>query len=442
MLGRGRFIPGKAAASRRKSKDCPDDESRAEGVIHGTATLLSGLGGGLSLDGKSLDPTAPQTASRNPPEKTKNSANVVTTNKKQHSMLSPNAALLLCPAGLQADEIEVDGADDVSSMNDSIYFGGGASVTGGYARRRNPSRPSPPHVQSLKRSGDRVAPGASPEVPTNLLGVHDSDVHSVDSGNGNPPSPLADVEQAMGNVQPTTPRRNADFALVDIDYAMANKHENQRDGANAAISPTSAIISAASNDKSPNNKSSRCCCCCETPGWIQRAPYWLKAVLVGSIVLLLAAIALVAVGLLMAYDKGGNSSLSSSSSQAQGSATSVVTLAPTTSTSSKMTAPTVKQNSTAQTPPGPGKDDLTKLMVIYLTAGQYSDNLKQQAGTGLSTFPTREGTSFMVHMGDWNDPSMNCDGKSYQAESDLFHPSSIPVYFVMGANGKQSSWLW
>jgi len=83
---------------------------------------------------------------------------------------------------------------------------------------------------------------------------------------------------------------------------------------------------------------------------------------------------------------------------------------------------------TTGTPTAAPTIDVVNKMVIYLTAG------KLEAGVDLGRFPSRKGTSFLVHLGDWNDDD-KCNEESYQAVTTTFANSSIPVYFVMGDAG-------
>ena len=69
-------------------------------------------------------------------------------------------------------------------------------------------------------------------------------------------------------------------------------------------------------------------------------------------------------------------------------------------------------------------------MVIYLTAGNIDESVS------LDRFPQREMTSFLVHLGDWNAED-DCDRVDYSGVTTKFANSSIPVFFVMGDEGKQ-----
>jgi len=74
--------------------------------------------------------------------------------------------------------------------------------------------------------------------------------------------------------------------------------------------------------------------------------------------------------------------------------------------------------------------DTVDKMVIYLTAGRIDES------ANLHRFPTRKMTSFLVHLGDWNEEE-KCDQEDYQGVTQKFANSSVPVYFVMGDDGKR-----
>ena len=75
--------------------------------------------------------------------------------------------------------------------------------------------------------------------------------------------------------------------------------------------------------------------------------------------------------------------------------------------------------------------DTVNKMVIYLTAGSIDESVN------LDRFPTRRMTSFLVHLGDWNQED-KCEKEDYAGVTQKFANSSIPVFFVMGDEGKWS----
>lgn len=83
---------------------------------------------------------------------------------------------------------------------------------------------------------------------------------------------------------------------------------------------------------------------------------------------------------------------------------------------------------------------------FFVTGGRFTNEALEQVPEQLRTLPVRGGTSFLVHLGDWNSPyATKCDRQSYKDVDDLFSNSSIPVYFVPGDNdfnGKYFGWPW
>ena len=115
-------------------------------------------------------------------------------------------------------------------------------------------------------------------------------------------------------------------------------------------------------------------------------------------------------------------------------------------------APTVEPTTAAPTTPLPTSRPTTAFptssptinirtrAVIYFTAGHVEDSLAGATPNTLRGFPTRKGTSFLVHLGNWN----NCKDEDFQEAADTFANSSVPVYFVLGdcKNGKKSKKLY
>lgn len=72
---------------------------------------------------------------------------------------------------------------------------------------------------------------------------------------------------------------------------------------------------------------------------------------------------------------------------------------------------------------------------FFVTGGRFTNDALAQIPNQLRTLPVRGGTSFLVHLGDWNSPyATRCDEQSYQDVQALFSNSSIPVYFIPGDN--------
>lgn len=85
---------------------------------------------------------------------------------------------------------------------------------------------------------------------------------------------------------------------------------------------------------------------------------------------------------------------------------------------------------TTRSPTASPTIDTVNKMVIYLTAGHIDESVD------LRRFPKRKKTSFLVHLGDWNEEE-KCKEEDYQGVTQNFANSSVPVYFVMGDDGKQ-----
>jgi hypothetical protein len=72
---------------------------------------------------------------------------------------------------------------------------------------------------------------------------------------------------------------------------------------------------------------------------------------------------------------------------------------------------------------------------FFVTGGRFTNDDLSLLPSQLQSMPARGGTSFLVHLGDWNSPyATRCDKQSYDDVSDLFSNSSMPVYFIPGDN--------
>jgi hypothetical protein len=430
---------------RYRKKDDPDNESQADDIAHGTSSLISG--GLPSFDDlESFALTAViQQRQRNEWKRSGNST------------LSPNAKQLLDPEF--AHEIEIDDYDEVSSMNDSVYFGGGASVTGfrraPIIKRADPSSP---------------ALGASAEKPIDLLSNHDDMEEEED--------PLKIEEDLLKN-----------FSMLDLDYVAAQKqvHHQQVTAHDGLIDEA---VSDHSNDDDEQPKKIENMV--PFPAWMQRAPRWIKLSLIASLCVIIFAIVL---AISVTRNSGGESKAESSQKEEPAHKVpdvfSLYTRAPTHAPTERVptasptagkTVPPTKIPTIAPTPPpvnsptqGPTNPatlapvvitltpttsaptraptlahtqapvmptyaptmssavDTQNIIQFYLTAGHYDDDMMNYVDQYFPHFPTRQGYAFMVHMGDWNDPSStSCSEASFVSVSQLFQKSSIPVYFVMG----------
>ncbi|GKY92388.1 hypothetical protein MPSEU_000209700 [Mayamaea pseudoterrestris] len=183
------------------------------------------------------------------------------------------------------------------------------------------------------------------------------------------------------------------------------------------------------------------CCCC--PVWIRKAPTWLKVVFAISLILLLAAMALVGVGLTMAIRNKQASQAASENAIGSPPSPSSKTFAPSAlpvdgnNAGNNTTRPTPNNNGTmTNTTDIPiSSNNGTNLTVFYATGGRYPDDLMASIPDLLSSLPTNSTPGFMAHLGDWNAPSVSgCVEQDYEEVGNLFESSSIPVYFVVGDN--------
>jgi hypothetical protein len=226
------------------------------------------------------------------------------------------------------------------------------------------------------------------------------------------------------------------------------------------------------------------------PLWVSDAPRWLKLVIAFSTALLVGAVVLVTVALSAALANkdasGSSSSLSGSGSTATsaptyaGVATSpedsqteipsdnmwegtprpteaLPTKRPGGSSSTPAPVPTdtdgpdVDQptsasdpggNDASTTPPGSTSSFDPQVTTFFVTGGRFTNDALERVPEQLATMPVRGGTSFLVHLGDWNSPyATRCDRQSYQDVNDLFSNSTIPVYFVPGDNDFNGKFL-
>jgi len=201
------------------------------------------------------------------------------------------------------------------------------------------------------------------------------------------------------------------------------------------------------------------------PQWVNAAPQWLKVVILFSIALLVGAAVLVTVALVSALNDDGNDGSSNATASEEFSSKSppvVVTIPTTTASSNPIPAPAPSEATPSTSAPTfvgdflghtdnagllPQESDAMQITdpaavpydelvtTFFVTAGRFTNDALTQLPEQLRTLPVRGGTSFLVHLGDWNSPyATQCDAQSYQDVNDLYSNSSIPVYFVTGDN--------
>ena len=286
------------------------------------------------------------------------------------------------------------------------------------------------------------------------------------------------MEEGTANINQLTP---ASIALSDqmrkADQRTKEEQEDKLSGTGGSNkTPPNMKKTSKIRIRNGNKKRNGC-----TPVWVQEAPLWLKVVIAISLALLVGAVVLVTLALstaLISQDKA-STTLSSTSTprptdsgstaqdpwagvpddntwkgtpepteplitkrpeeEEEGSSTSAPdTSAPEsdeTDTNQSESTTTPEDNTSPETTmPEPETFD-SQVTTFFVTGGRFTNDALDQLPGQLATMPVRGGTSFMVHLGDWNSPyATKCDRQSYQDVNDLFSNSSIPVYFVPGDN--------
>jgi len=258
-----------------------------------------------------------------------------------------------------------------------------------------------------------------------------NDLYKADDDNSKHPSSPKQLGGGMGKGDPKLPDTpGQDTALTTLD---GDNHNNNSRGKKKA---TGGCFEA------------RYC----VPAWLRRAPRWLKVLLLASLLFVAAAIALVAVTLVLAFakqnDGGAGADATSSSAQTDdqqnsaGVPTDFQPYLPQPSdgaaSAAPVPAPDVTDSSVATTTaaptgsPTPVPDPL--ITKFRLTAGRYPAELREEVTLRLSELP-KDGSEFLVNLGDWNSPSTtDCVLSAYEEIATNFSYSPIPVYFVVGDN--------
>ena len=436
MKGRSRFIGGSFLGAEATERKAGDDFAAAPDV--------SGEGG--ILNGDDDKP--------------------VMQKKSQTSLLSANAKELLAGREVTVNDIH----DDVSSINDSIYMQAfGNEETGGSSKR-------PSTAKSLL-AGDLLfsaEEGSSADKPIKLLGPQDDDTDSLESGRsqstaelkkklnkltskyqmvdldatGGLPSSSHDIPDLKSG-EKTGHRRRAPRWLycaivviivsvigagVAIFLGVSSKASNDDSGIFSTSSSENS--STSENEDSPNTQS------VFTRSSPAPAPAPVRAptpppvnppTLESIYTLLTSPPTASSVAEVIAVPEVPTES---------------PTASPTTTSPSRAPAlepsafPTVVASNsptvepTTAVPTSSPTIDITTRAVLYFTAGRIEDSVPGAIPHSLPQFPTRKGTSFLVHLGDWNNPDERCKEEAFQETSDIFANSSIPVYFVLGDAGK------
>ena len=226
----------------------------------------------------------------------------------------------------------------------------------------------------------------------------------------------------------------------------------------AAISPTAGMLSHSfesqpSNEKISSPSKGPCCGC------LRRAPLWLKVVFLFSVILLLSAIALVAIGFSLGLEESDDNNVLASERGFPEGIFPTTTTAPasqdTPAAAPDTPMPTTPMDDRDSTPAPVATEPPTRLpttlpptssrtappqalatappipdntMVVYFTAGRYPDYLLDQAPDLLGALPGTSSNAFLVHLGDWNfPPDTQCDKNSYKDVTKVFEDSKVPV---------------
>ena len=306
--------------------------------------------------------------------------------------------------------------------------------------------------------------GQSVQIPDDTGSYMQDDISSINESSyyrGSSGMKIVGTASSMeeGNAAGTKGMRTTAPELGDIQRSLSSETPVPAKGEPPKKTPSTSKTTSA---RGTRNSGQRSGC---LPTWVSAAPKWLKCVIVVSVAMLVGAMVLVAVALssaLMAENEKSNNSAASEQSPTDMVAVST----PPVSQSAPETpapAPTRTDEPTAapaldtkeedwtgepeeevaqiaetkapveeETEPVPYDEFVT---TFFVTGGRFTNDALVQLPEQLKTLPVRGGTSFMVHLGDWNSPyATQCDKQSYQDVDDLFSNSSIPVYFVPGDN--------
>jgi hypothetical protein len=185
-----------------------------------------------------------------------------------------------------------------------------------------------------------------------------------------------------------------------------------------------------------DHKSTRC-----IPLWIRRAPYWLRVMFIGSFAFLIGAAVFVGLGVGLSRDKSSDVPQNVRSPTSQNNPTADTLTSDPIDWSQSIpepppslpptNAPTVVLGLQTSSPP---ETQNPEVFTFYVTGGRYSDDERDLVPERLVNLPKNKGTSFLLHIGDWNSPSRGCEEQMYQDANTLFSTSSVPVYMVPGDN--------
>ena len=360
--------------------------------------------------------------------------------------------------------------DDVSSIHSShsLYPGPGPAADTGTVPRSSPTstassvstRPGVPDLYQTRQYQPHQAPppphrmlilGTCTTTPEQVVSYHASD---NTNNNGGGMGTGVGVQRLLGvtlaatadSTLPTNHHHNHNkktkkkqqpkLRLVD---SLSN-HSTKR----SSFSPASHHAHHHPTEPKPSSTTSSAC----VPLYMQRAPLWLKAVILVSLLLMILAVVLVGATL----REASSSSSSTSSSAVAGHHTILVnwTLPGGTTAVPGTVAPSAVAPSSP--PPPPPLLLGYRTVTFYATAGRLTAPASSTLSLAqlLSTLPTsvpvkngvKKGTTsrndttdvvFLAQLGDWNDPyTTNCNAQAYLDVADEYGNASLPVYFVVG----------
>ena len=306
-----------------------------------------------------------------------------------------------------------------------------------------PPPPPPPHRMLIL--------GTCTTTPEQVVSYHASDNNNNNGGMGTG----VGVQRLLGvtlaatadstlptnhhhhhnNNKKTKKKQQPKLRLVD---SLSN-HSTKR----SSFSPASHHAHHHPTEPKPSSTTSSAC----VPLYMQRAPLWLKAVILVSLLLMILAVVLVGATL----REASSSSSSTSSSAVAGHHTILVnwTLPGGTTAVPGTVAPSAVAPSSP--PPPPPLLLGYRTVTFYATAGRLTAPASSTLSLAqlLSTLPTsvpvengvKKGTTsrndttdvvFLAQLGDWNDPyTTNCNAQAYLDVADEYGNASLPVYFVV-----------
>jgi hypothetical protein len=252
------------------------------------------------------------------------------------------------------------------------------------------------------------------------------------------------------------PGGDDDYDYGDGVSSMNTSHRGDHDEIKiVGISPSNG--SSATDHSSPANSedleiiqdhnSTRC-----IPLWIRRAPYWLRIIFAGSLALLIGAAVFVGLGVGLSDQESIDMSQNVRSPTSQNTPTTELEFWGNPNMDTSTSDPIDWSQSIPETPSSfpqakpptaapivsqtnlPTEIQDPEVFTFYVTGGRYSDEEKALVPERLENLPKNQGTSFLLHIGDWNSPSGGCEEQMYQDANTLFSASSVPVYMVPGDN--------